>query len=309
MSIVCLEPGSRLFRVKDTSGKVHSLSSYLVREATTGDGVCFPEELEGMSPRPQVVELWPWDTAGGVRDYALASLYLSLLKKRFSSVFRRAEWRVVLSPRLLAAQGQVWSALLRETGIRKFQLLSNLECLCWGRSQELMGLYLHWGAGGGDLGACLQGETYRYQRLLVGEDQLVVQLRDWLHARTGSPVPRDEAYRLLRLAGDEGLAFPGGRLVEIGLGGDSTPLRASLEQEVLLQAILSFQQPHLEAVEGFVRALSPQDQAELFEHGLRLSGGGVTLRLLRDCLAELFEFPVALAEPPETAVLSSPRLH
>lgn len=287
---------------------MHTLSSYLVREASTGDGVCFPEDLAGMVSPPEVVELWPWDSAGGVRDYSLATLYLSLLKKRFSGVFRRSEWRVVLSPRLLEGQGQVWNALLRETGIRKFQLLSNLECLCWGRSQDVMGLYLHWGAGGGDLGACLQGEVYRYQRLLVGEDQLVLQLRDWLHSTTERPVVRDEAYRLLRVVSDEGLAFPGGRLVEIGLGEEATPLRVSLQQEVLLQAVLSFQQPHLEAVEGFVRALSPQDQADLFEHGLRLSGGGVTLRLLRDCLRELFEFPVSLADPASLAVLTSPRL-
>jgi hypothetical protein len=197
---------------------------------------------------------------------------------------------------------------LREASIRKFELISNLECLSWSRVEDGPGLFLHWGAGGGDLGVCLQGETYRYRRLLVGEDHLVVQLRDWIERTVGQPVDRDEAYRVLRLVTAAGLAFPGGQLVEIGLGENATPLRASLEQEVLLQAILSFIQPQLEAIEEFVRGLSALDQGELFVHGLALAGGGVTLRLLHDCLLEVFEFPVRTLENPAQAVLASHRL-
>jgi hypothetical protein len=308
VSALCIEPGSRLFRIKDASGAHHQLSAYLLREALTGDGICFPEDLEEMESTPEVVDLWPWDQAGGVRDFALAGTYLGLLRKRFSPMFRRLEWRFVLSPLLLEQQKQVWSALLRESAIRRFELVSNLDCLSWRRTEDGPGLFLHWGAGGGDLGICLQGETYRYQRLLVGEDGIVLQLRDWLLEQTGHPVRRDEAYRLLRLASAEGLAFPGGRLVEIGLGEGATPMRSSLEQEVLLQAILTFLHPQLEAVEEFVRGLCAQDQAELFGHGLLLSGGGVTLRLLRECLEEAFEFPVTLLDGPETAVLSSCKL-
>ena len=308
MSALCIEPGSRLFRVRDTQGKLHQFSAYLVREASSGDGICFPEDLAAMEAPPAVVELYPWDHGGGVRDISLAGTYLGLLRKRFSQMFRRTEWRIVLSPHLIESQSQVWGALLREASLRKSLLVSNLEGLSWRRAEDSPGLFLHWGAGGGDLGACLQGETYRYRRLLVGEDRLVAQMRDWLLERTGHPVPRDEAYRLLRVVAGEGLAFPGGRLVEIGLEEGATPLRASLEQEVLLQAILDFLHPQIEAVEEFVRALSPEDQGELFRHGLLLSGGGMALRLLRDCLEESFEFPVAIADPPDGSVLSSLRL-
>ena len=308
MSALCIEPGSRLFRVKDLQGKIHEFSSYLVREALTGDGILFPEDLEVMDSPPQVVELWPWECGGAVRDFALAGIYLGLLKKRFSQMFRRSEWRVVLSPHLLASQSQVWGALLREASVRKFQLISNLECLSWQRVEEEPGLFLHWGTGGGDLGVCLQGETYRYQRLLVGEDILAVQLRDWIGQKIGQPVLKDEVYRLLRVVSATGLAFPGGRLVEIGVGGHASPLRVSLEQEVLLQAILSFMHPQLELIEGFVRGLSADDQAALFGHGLQLSGGGVVLKLLGDCLQEIFEFPVVVLESPGHSVLSSHRL-
>jgi hypothetical protein len=286
---------------------MHALSSYLVREASTGDGILFPEDLLGMADPPPVVELFPWESGGGVRDFALAATYLGLLRKRFSQLFRRGEWRIVLSPHLLDCQSQVWGALLREASIRRFQLTSNLECLCWSRVEDAPGLFLHWGAGGGDLGACLQGETYRYLRLLVGEQHLVWQLRGWLEASMGQPVASTEAYRVLRLVSEQGLAFPSGRLVEIGLG-EGAPLRTSLEQEVLLQAILGFLQPQLETVEDFVRALSPQDQGELFAHGLVLAGGGVLLKLLRDCLGEVLEIPVTLLDQPAQAVLASHRL-
>lgn len=308
MSVLCIEPGSRLFRVKDTKGRLHALSSYLVREAETGDGVCFPEEYQAMESPPEVVELWPWDTAGGVREFASAQDYLSLLKKRFGPLFGRCEWKLVLSPHVLASQRQVWNALLRDCSVRHFQLISNLECLSWKKADDSLGLFLHWGAGGADLGACLQGETYRYQRLPVGEDQLVKQLRDWLTAKSGQPLPRDEAYRLLRLVASVGLTFPGGRLVEIDWGEQASPWRASLEQEVLLQVVLKLIQPQLEAVEEFVRSLSAADHSDLFRHGLRLSGGGIALTLLHDCLKESFEFPVHLEETPDTSILLSPRL-
>lgn len=261
-----------------------------------------------MSAPPEVVELWPWETAGGVSDFRLAGNYLGLLRKRFSPVLARRDWKVVLSPYLLSAQSQVWNALLRESSMRKFELISNLDCLSWGRVDKGLGLFLHWGSSGADLGACLQGETYRYQRLLVGEDFLVRQLQDFLTAETGQPAASDEAYRLLRIVTADGLTFPGGRLVEIGWGGETSPWRASLEQEVLLQAILNFLQPQFEAIESFVRTLSPQDHRDLFEQGLWLSGAGVTLQLLRDCLQESFEFPVRLLPKPADAVLASPRL-
>jgi hypothetical protein len=127
---------------------MHALSSYLVREASTGDGILFPEDLLGMADPPPVVELFPWESGGGVRDFALAATYLGLLRKRFSQLFRRGEWRIVLSPHLLDCQSQVWGALLREASIRRFQLTSNLECLCWSRVEDAPGLFLHWGAGG-----------------------------------------------------------------------------------------------------------------------------------------------------------------
>lgn len=308
MSVLCLEPGSRLFRLRDGHGRFHELSSYLVREASTGDGVLFPEDLQEIDSPPEVVELYPWDWGGGVRDFALASTYLGLLRKRFSQIFRRSEWRVVLSPLLLASQSQVWGALLREASIRKFQLVSNLDCLCWSRVEDAPGLFLHWGAGGGDLGICLQGETYRYCRMLVGEGHLVLGLQDWIQRLVGQQVARDEAYRVLRVVTEHGLTFPGGRLVEIGLGEEAAPLHTSLEQEVLLQAILSSLQPQLEVVEEFVRGLSPQDQGELFQHGLTLAGGGVILKLLHDCLGEMFEFPVQRLDNPAQSVLASHRL-
>lgn len=308
MSSLCIEPGSRLFRVRDIQGQCHCLSSYLLREASTGDGVLFPEDVRALESAPEVVELWPWDSGGGVRDFGVAGLYLGMLRKRFSPLFRRSDWRVVLSPHLLASQSHVWGALLREASIRRFQLVSNLECLCWRLCEDVPGLFLHWGAGGGDLGLCLQGETYRYERLLVGEDVLAGQLGGWLARELGHSVTPEEVYRVLRLVTAEGLAFPGGRLVEIGLGEEATPLRASLEQEVLLQAILGFLHPQIEAIEEFVRTLRAEDQGELFEHGLRLSGGAATLRLLCDCLREAFEFPVSILDRPAESVLASQRL-
>lgn len=308
MSCLCIEPGSRLFRVRDVHGQSHQLSSYLLREAQSGDGILFPEDVRSLESLPKVVELWPWDSGGGVRDFAVAGLYLGMLRKRFSPVFRRSDWRVVLSPHLLASQSHVWGALLREASIRRYQLVSNLECLSWRLSEDAPGLYLHWGAGGGDLGLSLQGETFRYQRLLVGEEQLVTQLQGWLRETLSHSVACEEAFRVLRVATADGLAFPDGRLVEIGLGEKTTSSRASLEQEVLLQAILSFLTPQIETIEEFVRALGAEDQGELFEHGLRLSGGGVTLRLLCECLREAFEFPVSIIEQPSTSVLASQRL-
>jgi hypothetical protein len=279
-----------------------------VREAATGDGILFPEDLIQLPSLPEIEELWPWEAGGGVRDFALGGTYLGLLRKRFGQMFRRSEWRIVLSPHLLASQGQVWGALLREASIRRFQLVSNLECLSWSRVEDAPGLFLHWGAGGGDLGVCLQGETYRYRRVLVGEEVLVASLRDWLSRQLGGSVAQGEAYRVLRLVTAEGLDFPGGRLVEIAWGPESAKLRASLEQEVLLQSVLSFLQPQLEVVEEFVRSLSAQDQGELFRHGLALSGGGVALKLLMDCLRELFELPVKILDQPALAVLLSHRL-
>ena len=261
-----------------------------------------------MDSPPQVVEIRPWDNGGGVRDFASAGIYLSMLRKRFAPVFRRHDWRVALSPHLLASQSHVWGALLREASVRRYQLISNLDCLCWRLAENAPGLFLHWGAGGGDLGLCLQGETYRYQRLLVGEDLLGVQLGDWLREKIGHTVAPEEVHRLLRVVTAQGLAFPGGRLVEIGLGEDATPLRASLEQEVLLQVILSLLHPQIETIEEFVRGMCAEDQGELFEHGLRLSGGGVLLRLVADCLREIFEFPVTLLDPPAAAILASQRL-
>lgn len=299
-----IEPGSRLFRVRDLQGQCHQLSSYCLKEAGSGDGICFPEDLAGMLHVPQVLELRPWESGGAVRDLEQAVTYMGLLRQRFLPLLRRVECQVVLSPYLLESQRHVWLTLLREASIKRFQLQSNLDRLASVQSGETSGLYLHLGAGGGDLGLCLQGETYRYSRLLVGEDTLVVGLRNWLSGQLGETASWAEALRVFRIVVGEGLAFPSGRLVEVGCGEGAPSSRVSFEQEVLLQSILALARPQFEAVESFVRALDPQEQAELFRGGLQLSGGAASLRLCRDVLTETFEFPVLLHETPALAVLT-----
>lgn len=298
-----IEPGSRLFRIRDIQGGFHQFSSYCLREAESGDGVCFPEDLASMLTIPRVVELRPWESGGGVRDLELGVLYLELLRQRFMPRLRRVDCKVVLSPYLLASQRHVWSTLLREASIRRFQLVGNLDCLSRGRTEDLPGMFLHLGSGGADLGLCLQGETYRYHRLLVGEDALVVGLGRWLSRHLREPVSQAESFRVLKVVAGEGLDFAGGRLVEIGCGEETSAARVSIEQEVLLQTVLDLARPQFEEVESFVRTLGPRDQGDLFSHGLSLSGGAATLALWRDCLAETFEFPVHLHESPSEAVL------
>lgn len=298
-----IEPGSRVFRIRDSSGNFHQVSSFYLREALSGDGICFPEDLAAMPTVPEVIELHPWDEGGSVRDLELAVSYLGLLRQRFVSLFRRIDWKIVLSQELLVSQKQVWSTLLREASIRRFQLIANLDCLSRGRVEDLPGMFFHFGAGGGDLGLCLQGETYSYRRLLVGEDALVLGLRRWLSGRLGDTVSVAESFRVLKVVIGEGLGFPGGRLIEIGCGEGATSGRVSLGQEVLLQTILDLARPQLEFVETFVKGLSPREQGDLFTHGLSLSGGAASLPLLRDCLSEVFEFPVVLHPSPAEAVL------
>ncbi len=297
-----IEPGSRLFRVRDIQGGFHQFSAYCLREAESGDGLCFPEDLAGMLTVPKVIELRPWEAGGGVRELELGVLYLGLLRQRFMPRLRRVDCKVVLSPHLLASQRHVWTTLLREASIRRFQLVGNLDCLSGGRSEDLPGLFFHLGAGGADLGLCLQGETYRYHRLLVGEDALVVGLGRWLSRRLGEPVSQAESFRVLKVVAGKGLDFTGGQLVEVGCG-EETSARVSIEQEVLLQTVLDLARPGFEEVESFVRDLGPRDQGDLFSHGLSLSGGAVTLALWRDCLAETFEFPVHLHRSPSEALL------
>ncbi len=166
-------------------------------------------------------------------------------------------------------------------------------------------MFFHFGAGGGDLGLCLQGETYNYRRLLVGEKALVGGLGRWLSRRLGEPVSLTESFRVLKVVVGEGLGFPSGRLIEIGCGEDAASGRVSLAQEVLLQAILDVLRPQLEFVESFVKGLNSREQGDLFAHGLLLSGGAVSLPLLRDCLSEMFEFPVSLHATAPDAVLVS----
>ena len=299
-----IEPGSRLFRVRDLQGQCHQLSSYCLKEAGSGDGICFPEDLAAMLHVPQVVELRPWEAGGGVRDLELAVTYMGLLRQRFLPLLRRAECQVILPPHLLESQRHVWLTLLREASIKRFQLQANLDRLAWGQSGDASGLYLHLGAGGADLGLCLQGETYRYSRLLVGEDALVVGLRSWLSGYLEETVTLAEAFRIFKVVVGEGLAFPSGRLVEVGCGEGAPSSRVSFEQEVLLQSILALARPQFEAVESFVRSLDAREQAELFRGGLQLSGGAVSLQLWRDVLTETFEFPVLLHGTPSLAVLS-----
>lgn len=252
---------------------------------------------------PSTVELHPWEAGGGVGDLELGGLYLGLLRQRFMPLLRRVESKVVLSPYLLSCQRHVWTTLLQEASFKRVQLVSNLDCLASSLPPDVPGMFLHLGSGGGDLGLCLQGETYRYHRLLVGEDDLVKGFARWLTGTVGELVSQDESYRVLKIVVAQGLAFPGGRLVEIGCGEEALSTRVSLEQEVLLQAILDLVRPVFEEVETFVRSLSPRDHSDLFFHGLSLSGGATTLALWRDSLLETFEFPIHLTQSPTEAVL------
>lgn len=303
-----MEPGSRLFRLRDAKGRLAVHSACLYREATSGDGVCFEEEWARLETRPAVTRVEAWGESGRIRGLTEAQRYLTLLRKRYSGLLGRTHWIVVLSPAILASQEVVWRTLLREAAFRSSELLSNLECLSWQAPMDRSGLFLHWGASGGDLGACLQNETYAYRRLLSGEQTILDGLGSWLEERLEQPIGRDEAERVGRLIGAEGLCVPPGRLVEVRLEGPDSPLRAALDHEELMQAVLGLLAPLVESVLDFVGSLSPQDHCDLFSTGLRLSGGSGLLKLFRDCLRQELEIPVNLAGRPEWAVLESGRL-
>lgn len=303
MLTICLEPGSRFFRVKDSEGSVHRYSSFLVSEALTGDGIVLPEDFEQPPGGLEVAELFPWGGSGGIRNFDLARAYLRLLGRKFSPTFRRTRWRVILSPSLIAKEGQGWIVLLREAAIRRFELIDNLSCLSKGGCRQTPAAYLHWGASGGDLGLCVHNETYAYRRLVWGESFLVQGLMKWFKEVMGSLVSELEAYRILKIVGELGLASCAGSLLEVSLIEQGSAEKLSVEQEQVQRAILELMQPLLESVEGFIKDLSAEEQGQLFQQGLKLSGSLATLKLLNDYLEEIFEFPVATRTRPEEAVL------
>lgn len=304
MLTICLEPGSRFFRVKDSEGSLHRYSSFLVGEALTGDGMVLPEDFERFPSGLEVAELFPWGSSGEIRDFDLCRAYLRLLGRKFSPAFRRTRWRVILSPSLIAKESQGWIVLLREAAIRRFELVDNLSCLSRGGCRQTPAAYLHWGASGGDLGLCVYNETYAYRRLVWGESFLVQGLRKWFKETMGGLVSELEAYRVLKIIGGLGLTSCAGSLLEVSLAEQGSAEKLSVEQERVHRAILELMQPLLESVEGFIRGLSAEEQGQLFQQGLKLSGSSATLKLLSDYLEEIFEFPVAMRARPDEAVLS-----
>ncbi len=292
MGSLWIEPGSRFFRVRDSQGRYSRFSSYLVREARTGDGICLPEDLDSLVNKPEVVELWPWSDSGAVRDFQLAGIYLGLLRKRFTQLFRRLDWNIVLSPMLLETQGSIWRILLRDLGVRKYRLLSNLDRLSADLTETSPGLFLHWGSSGGDLGISLHGETYRFRRLQVGEASILEHFRGWLTSVVKNQVTIEESHRILRVVSENGLSFPTGRLVEVSLGSGAESERLSLRQDLLLEGALNQIMPQLDELEDFVRELPLDDHRALFAAGLTLTGEASVLPLIRDSLRQTFEFPV-----------------
>ena len=292
MGSLWIEPGSRFFRVRDSQGRCSRFSSYLVREARTGDGICLPEDLEKMDIKPEVIKLWPWSGAGAVRDLPLAGTYLGLLRKRFTQLFRRLDWNIVMSPMLLETQSSIWRVLLRDLGVRKYRLISNLDRLSAGRTESSSGLFLHWGSSGGDLGVCLHGETYGFQRMQVGESCVLEHFRNWLSSLVKNPVTIEESHRILRVVAQNGLSFPAGRLVEVSLGSGPESKRLSLRQDLLFEGALNQLMPQIDGLEDFVRDLPLDDHRALFKAGLTLTGEASVLPIIRDSLQQTFEFPV-----------------
>lgn len=294
---ITVEPGSRLFRIRDGKGQLHQLSSYLLQEAESGDGVLFPEDIDPGTTLPEVVELRPWSPGGGVRHFEHARLYLTLLRKRFGTLFRRPNWCFVLSPWCLDSQLVVWKALLREAGFQEPVFCSNLELLSRSETGNCVRVLLHWGAGGGDLGACLQQELLSYKRLKFGEGWLIERYPDTQQGLT----ERREVTRILEVLANTGLGLESGQMIEVC---DSQGEHHSLLLETELERALSLLNPVISEVLQFLRGLSAEDQAELFQGGLTLSGGAHLLPLLREALQGLLEIPVLLAPSPARAVLS-----
>lgn len=297
--IITVEPGSRFFRIRNRKGKLEALSSYLLQEAESGDGVIFPEELTAHTQLPDVVELRPWGDGGEVRDFSQARLYLSLLRKRYSALFRRPKWEVILSPHYLEAQRVLWKALVREAGFQGTSFGKNLERLAAREVGKSVALFCHWGAGGGDLGLCLGSELIRYRRIELGESWVLGRYCDDVQRRRRKSMELAEIRRLLSTLAGAGVGLEEGRLIEVTVQGERYSW--SLAEE--LQAVLSLLGPIVEAILGFLGSLEPRDQAELFQTGLQLSGGASLLPLLQETLQQLLEIPVSMAHEPAVAVL------
>ncbi len=303
MSIL-VEPGSQFFRVKDEKGFLHRFSSYLLQEAESGDGVLFPEEVAKNQHHLPVKEVRPWGRSGEILELSGARLYLTLLRRRFRSLFRRADWAFILSPRLVKGQEAIWNLILKEAGFRRYCLLKNLERHPEIETRDQSALFLHWGTGGGDLGCCFQNRLFRYQWISTGEGRLLQDFHEKLNATVEEKISTREAYRVFTLMGVLGLKVSSGQMVEIDCSLGTGHERKSLPHDILLASLLEALMPVLSEVEDFVRSLGAHDHNDLFATGLKISGGGTLSPLLGQVLQQFFEFPVSLRETSQWSVIN-----